>query len=69
MTDKTELRGLCPSELAQALDAIAMTHGLDRNAYVIMVLEAEVKKVAHAHMMLARTLKGNPYLVQGERNE
>lgn len=69
MTDKTELRGLCPSELAQALDAIAMSEGMDRNTYVVKVLDAEVRKVAHKQMMLARTLKGNPYLIQGERNE
>ena len=69
MTDKTELRGLCPTELAQALDAIAMSEGLDRNSYVVKVLDAEVRKVAHKQMMLARTLKGNPYLSEGERNE
>ena len=69
MTDKTELRGLCPTELAQALDAIAMSEGLDRNSYVVKVLDAEVRKVAHKQMMLARTLKGNTYLSEGERNE
>ena len=30
-TDKVELRGMCPTDLAQALDAIAMAKGLDRN--------------------------------------
>ena len=69
MSDKTELRGLCPSELAQALDAIAMSEGMDRNTYVVKVLDAEVRKVAHKQMMLARTLKGNPYLGEGERND
>lgn len=69
MTDKTELRGLCPTELAQALDAIAMSEGMDRNTYVVKVLDAEVRKVAHKQMMLARTLKGNPYLEEGARNE
>ena len=69
MTDKTELRDLCPSELAQALDAIAMSEGMDRNTYVVKVLDAEVRKVAHKQMMLARTLKGNPYLGEDGRNE
>jgi len=68
-TEKTELRGLCPAELAQALDAIAMSEGMDRNTYVVMVLDAEVKKVAHKQMMLSRTLKGNPYLLHAEGNE
>ena len=30
--DKIELRGLCPLELAQALDAIAMAKGMGRAA-------------------------------------
>ncbi len=68
-TDKTELRGLCPTELAQALDAIAMSEGMDRNTYVIKVLEAEVKKVAHKQILLHRMLKGNPYLTEQEGTE
>lgn len=63
--DKTELRGLCPAHLAQALDAIAMARGMDRNTYVVAVLEAEVKKVAHEASLLARMLRGNPYLTEG----
>lgn len=73
--DKTELRGLCPTvilttalfsstDLAQALDAIAMSEGMDRNTYIIKVLDAEVKRVTHKQMMLSRTLKGNPYLTE-----
>lgn len=62
--DKTELRGLSPTDLAQALDAIAMSEGMDRNTYVIKVLDAEVKRVTHKQMMLSRTLKGNPYLTE-----
>ena len=42
--DKIELRGLCPIELAQALDAIAMAKGMDRNAYVVHVLSLEVRR-------------------------
>ena len=63
--DKTEQRGLCPAHLAQALDAIAMARGMDRNTYVVAVLEAEVKKVAHEASLLARMLRGNPYLTEG----
>lgn len=63
--DKTELRGLCPAHLAQALDAIAMARGMDRNTYVVAVLEAEVKRVAHEASLLSRMLRGNPYLTEG----
>lgn len=60
--DKTELRGLCPTDLAQALDAIAMARGMDRNTFVLQVLEAEVKKVVHEANVLHRAMRGNPYL-------
>lgn len=69
MSDKTELRGLCPNDLAQALDAIAMSEGMDRNSYVVKVLHEKVVEVTHKQMMLARTLKGNPYLKEGGGNE
>jgi hypothetical protein len=69
--DKTELRGLAPTHLAQALDAIAMLRGLDRNTYVVQVLEAEVKRVAHEASFLSRVLRGNTYLpdADGGRKE
>lgn len=62
--DKTELRGLVPHDLAAALDGIAMAKGMDRHAYVVQVLDAEVKRVAHEAMVLHRVLRGNPYLTE-----
>lgn len=62
--DKTELRGLVSADLAQALDAIAMSRGLDRHAYVVQVLEADVKRVVHEASVIHRVLRGNPYLIQ-----
>ena len=59
---KTELRGLCDTELAQALDAIAMTKGMDRNTYVNSVLAAEVRRVLHDASVLHRVLRGNPLM-------
>lgn len=59
---KVELRGLCSHELAEALDAIAMAQGMDRNTYVLTVLEAEVKSVLHKASVVTRTLKNNPLL-------
>lgn len=63
--DKTELRGLAPAHLAQALDAIAMARGMDRNTFVIQVLEAEVKRIAHEASLISRVMRGNPYLTEG----
>lgn len=62
--DKTELRGLVPTDLAVALDAVAMAKGIDRHTYVVQVLEAEVKKVAHEAMLLSRMLRGNTYMTE-----
>lgn len=62
--DKTELRGMVSSDLAVALDAIAMARGMDRHSYVVHVLESEVKKVAHEAMLLSRMLRGNPYMAE-----
>jgi len=69
--DKTELRGLVTADLAQALDAIAMAKGLDRHAYVVSILEAEVKRVTHEAMLVCRVLRGNPLLAdtQGGKPE
>jgi hypothetical protein len=64
--DKTELRGLVPTDLAAALDAIAMSKGMNRNDYVNQVLDAEVKKVCHASSVIHRVLRGNPYLTECE---
>lgn len=63
-SDNTELRGIVSADLAQALDAIAMSRGLNRHAYVVQVLEAEVRKVAHEAMLLHRVLRGNTYLTE-----
>ena len=65
-TDKTELRGLVSLDLAQALDAIAMARGLDRHSYVVAVLDAEVRRVAHEASVLHRMLRGNPYGVESD---
>lgn len=64
--DKTELRGLVPHALAQALDAIAMAKGMDRNSYVTGVLELEVQRVIHESMVITRTLRGNPLVAEAD---
>lgn len=61
-TDKTELRGLAPIELVQALDALAHSEGQDRNAYVCRILDEHVRKVCHKQILITRMLRGNAYL-------
>ena len=60
--DRTELRGVVTTDLAQALDAIAMAKGIDRHAYVVQVLESEVRQVTHEASVIARVLRGNPLM-------
>lgn len=62
--DKVELRGLCHTHLAQALDAMAHTEGVDRNTYVNQVLDEHVREKAHKTILLHQMLKGNPYLTE-----
>jgi len=60
--DKSELRQLAPTHLLQALDAIAMAKGMERHTYIEAVLKAEVVRVGHEAMVVARCLQGNPLL-------
>lgn len=62
--EKTELRGLCPTALVQALDAFAHAEGMDRTAYINMILDEHCKVVAHKSIVLTRMLRGNPYLTE-----
>jgi len=62
--DKVELRGLCPADLAQALDALAHADGVDRNHYVNSVLEKHVRLEAHKTMVRHRMLRGNAYMTE-----
>ncbi len=66
-TKKVELRGLCNPELATALDAIAMSRGVDRNTYVVEVLERDVRRVLHESSVINRALLGNPLLEEALR--
>lgn len=60
--EKTELRGLASTDLVQALDAIALSRGMDRNHLVNNILTAEVQRIAHELKVLNRMARGNPLL-------
>ena len=64
--EKTELRGLAPTDLVSALDALAHSEGKDRTSYVNSVLDLHVKKKAHAAIILTRMLRGNAYLAEAD---
>ena len=64
MTEKTELRGLAPTDLVKALDALAHADGLDRTEYVNKVLHEHVVQEVHVTNMRLRMLRGNPYLME-----
>lgn len=66
--DKTELRGLAPADLVQALDAIALARNMDRNEYVVRVLSEHVRVYLSELSVVRRVLQGNPLMSEGERN-
>jgi predicted transcriptional regulator len=70
-SDNTELRGIVSADLAQALDAIAMAKGMHRHAFVVSILEAEVKRYLREASVVHRVLRGNPLLqdADGGRTE
>lgn len=57
-----ELRGQCPGHIVAALDALAMARGMDRTAYVNVVLGAHVAEEVNRASVLVRSLRGNPLL-------
>lgn len=67
--ERVELRQLIPSHLATALDGIAMADGMERHRYIEAVLEAEVKKRAHAATVIARVMRGNPLSPEGDGSQ
>lgn len=62
--NKVELRGLAPAELATALDALALAEDVDRNTYVVGVLEAHVRRQLAKASLVTRVLRGNPLLAE-----
>lgn len=67
MSDTKELRGLAPTEIVCALDAIAMAKGLERNAYVVQILKAHVEKYLDELNVVHSALRGNPLLKDATR--
>lgn len=68
-SDKTELRGLAPTALVQALDAIALSKGMDRNSYIVQQLEAHVRGYLAELSLVTATLRGNPLLSDAGRSQ
>jgi len=64
--EKIEVRFMVPSELACALDAIAMAHDLERNALVIKLLVNDVHQILRKSSLIQRTMRGNPLLAESD---
>jgi hypothetical protein len=69
LSSTKELRGLAPSDLVVALDAIAMAKGQDRNALVNHVLNEFVQKYLHELTVVTSALRGNPLLTEARRRD
>ena len=61
-SDTKELRGDAPADLVSALDALALSNDMTRNAYVVDVLNRHVKKELHRVTLITRAMRGNPML-------
>lgn len=68
MADTKELRVDIPIELMRALDAVALTNDQERNKFIVAELEKIVTTAIHKATLLHTMLRGNPLLLQGERN-
>ncbi len=68
-SDTKELRGDAPTELVQALDALAQAGGISRNAYVNKVLLDHVKVRLHETSLAHRMLIGNALYPETVRNK
>jgi hypothetical protein len=64
---KTEMRGLAPVELVQALDALALSMDMNRNEYINVVLERHVRWELHKHSVTANMLRDNPLMAEPDR--
>ena len=60
--DTKELRGDAPTHLVAALDALALSNDMTRNAYVNDILARHVKKELHRVTVITRAMRGNPML-------
>ena len=68
-TETKELRGDAPADLVRALDALALSKDMARNAYVIDVLEGHVRKELHRVTLINSMLRGNPMLADNSRSD
>lgn len=64
--EKIEIRFMVPTELAAALDAIAMADSMERNQLAIKWLFAGVRDYLHKSSMVHRSLRGNPLLAEAD---
>lgn len=60
--ETSELRQQCPRYVLQALDAIALTKGMDKTTYVNQLLVSHVAQQVDEASRLLRQLRGNPLL-------
>lgn len=65
-TAKVELRGMAPQPLAAALDALALSEDMDRNSYVVRVLEIHVRDELRKASLISKALRGNPLLAEAD---
>lgn len=66
-----ELRGPCPREVVDVLDAWSQSKCITRTAAVNQILREWALQKLHEHSVFGRVVRGNPLLKEspGERSE
>jgi hypothetical protein len=60
-----ELRGMCPREVVDVLDAVSVAKGLTRTDLVNRILLDWAKRKHHEAMLVHRVTRGNPPAADG----
>jgi hypothetical protein len=59
---QVELRGNCPREVVDVVDAWSQAKGMTRSAAVNLILREWALKKLHEHSVFSRVTRGNPLL-------
>jgi hypothetical protein len=57
-----ELRGMCPKDVIDILDAVSLARDIQRTELVNEVLREYAARMAHLAMVVSRVTRGNPVL-------
>jgi hypothetical protein len=69
MSVTVELRGPCPKDVVDVVDAVAHAKRLDRTAMVNRILTEWAEQKAYESQCIERVTRGNPVIGSGSESE